>query len=160
MRIFIDMDGVLADFIAGIEGPDYLDGMLLGEEMYDDRKYEFIHKRLFKNLPPMEDMYDLMLYIKKTKLDYEILTCTGQIERQLVHYDKVAWIKEHVDPFVIVNSTLKGKHKAAFAAPNHVLIDDKAANIKAWEEAGGKGIFHVNAMQTILKLHKWINDEK
>ena len=32
------MDGVLADFVTGVQGPDYLDGPLKSEEQYDDTK--------------------------------------------------------------------------------------------------------------------------
>ena len=37
-RIFVDMDGVLADFVRGVEGPKFLNGPLVSEQTYDDRK--------------------------------------------------------------------------------------------------------------------------
>jgi hypothetical protein len=42
--------------------------------------------------------------------------------------------------------------KAKFAAPNHILIDDMEKNITAWEAAGGIGILHKNATDTINTL--------
>ena len=88
-KIYLDMDGVLADFVTGVQGPDYLDGPLQSEEQYDDTKKDLILKRLFKNLPPMPNMLKLVSYVKQTGLPWEILTCSGEIERPLVVADKV-----------------------------------------------------------------------
>ena len=47
------MDGVLADFLRGDEGPQYLGEPLTndaeGHSTYDDRKEELTNKRLFAN---------------------------------------------------------------------------------------------------------------
>ena len=63
-RIFIDMDGVLADFLRGIEAPEYLGEPLTSDEegrtTYDNAKEELTNKRLFRNLPPMVDMLSLI----------------------------------------------------------------------------------------------------
>ena len=151
-KIYLDMDGVLADFVTAVEGPDYLNGPLHGEQTYDDRKIEFTNKRLFRNMPPMPGMLDLVAYVKGSNLPWEILTCSGEINRPLVVTDKIAWTKQYVDPHVVVTSTLKGKHKAIFARPGHVLVDDKKSNIVAWENAGGIGILHETPAGTIKKL--------
>ena len=37
---------------------------------------------------------------------------------------------------------------------NAILIDDFASNIKRWEAAGGIGILHKNANDTIQQLKK------
>ncbi len=160
-NIFVDMDGVLADFVTGVEGPDFLDGPLLSEQDYDDNKESFINKRLFKNLPPMEGMADLIDFIKQTKLPWEILSAAGLTEnRNLAVYDKTAWVKDHVCPYVAVTCTTKGKHKAIYAKPDRVLIDDRLENIEAWEDAGGIGILHKSVAETIDTLTTLIKEEK
>ena len=155
-RIFIDMDGVLADFLRGVEKPEYIGHPLTNDDAghteYDLRKEELTNKRLFANLPPMVDMYDLIGYVKHTNLPWEILTAAGVVNRELVVHDKNEWLKRYVDPSVVVTCTMTGTQKAAFAFEGSVLIDDRQKNIDAWEEAGGIGIVHESANKTINAL--------
>ena len=41
----------------------------------------------------------------------------------------------------------------------NVLIDDRPKNIEAWENAGGIGILHTSAKETINKLKELRNGE-
>ena len=120
-RIFVDMDGVLADFVQGVQGPKYLNGPLT-DNLYDDNKIALSNKGLFKDLPPMIDMQDLIDGIKDTGIYWEILTCTGELNRKKVAQDKTTWIREHVDPGVVITCTFKGEQKAAYAKPGSVLL--------------------------------------
>ena len=155
-RIFIDMDGVLVDFLAGVS--DMLGRPLTsddyGHSEYDERKEELTNKRLFRNLPPMVDYHELIGYVKHTGLPWEILTAAGAINRNIVVYDKNEWIKQYVDPYVVVTCTYSGTQKAVFATKGNVLIDDRQENIDAWESEGGIGILHTSARETIAELKK------
>ena len=75
------MDGVLADFVKGVEGPKYLNGPLVNAEDYDSRKVELSNKGLFRDLPKLDGMEQLVEYIQLESLRkgiyWEILTCTG-----------------------------------------------------------------------------------
>jgi hypothetical protein len=46
------------------------------------------------------------------------------------------------------------KSKKDFAAPNHILIDDREDTINSWNVAGGIGILHTSASNTINQLKK------
>jgi 5'(3')-deoxyribonucleotidase len=153
-RIFVDMDGVLADFNTGVEtltGREFPNNDQ-GHNDYDLRKEELTNKRLFRNLPPMPDMYDLVAYIRHTGLPWEILTAAGVINRELVVFDKNEWIREHVSPSVVVTCTMTGSQKGMFAIKGSVLIDDRQKNLDAWIEHGGIGILHTSAEDTINQL--------
>ena len=162
-RIFIDMDGVLADFIRGVESPQYLGEPLTnddeGHTTYDLKKEELTNKRLFANLPPMVDMYDLLAYVRHCDTPWEILTAAGDVNRELVVFDKNEWIKKYVDPTVPVTCTFTGTQKAAFAFEGSVLIDDRQKNIDAWVDAGGIGIVHTSAKNTITTLKELRNND-
>jgi 5'-nucleotidase len=151
-KIFVDMDGVLADFIQGVEGPEFLNAPLADQKDYDARKVELSNKGLFKKLPVMSGMLKLKLFLQKCGVEWEVLTCSGTKNRQVVINDKIYWIRKYVDSKVVVTATFKGKDKAFFAKPDRVLIDDRADNIAAWEAAGGVGILFKDAKSTIRDL--------
>ncbi len=94
--------------------------------------------------------------IKESGIDWEILTASGSLNRTVVTNDKIYWIRKHVDPKVIITATIKGEDKAAFARPSHVLIDDRKSNIKAWTQAGGIGVLHRTADDTINQLKSYL----
>jgi 5'(3')-deoxyribonucleotidase len=153
-RIFLDMDGVLADFNVGVEnltGTPF-PNTLQGHNDYDERKEELTNKRLFRHLPPMPDMHDLVGYVRHTGLPWEILTAAGVINRELVVWDKQEWIKEHVSPTVVVTCTMTGSQKGMFAIKGSVLVDDRQKNLDSWIEHGGIGILHTSAADTIDQL--------
>ncbi len=153
-RIFVDMDGVVADFLTGCS--EMMGKPLTSDDKghteYDLRKEELTNKRLFGMLPPMVDYADLIGYIKHTNLPWEILTAAGTVNRELVVYDKNRWVRKYIDPTVVVTCTYSGSQKGAFAKEGYVLIDDRPKNLAAWEEAGGIGILHTSAEDTIKQL--------
>ena len=100
-----------------------------------------------------------MGYIKHCETPWEILTAAGVVNRELVVYDKNEWIKRYVDPSVVVTCTMSGSQKAAFAYEGSVLIDDRKKNIDAWESAGGIGILHTSAKETIETLKELRNND-
>ena len=50
------------------------------------------------------------------------------------------------------NTAAVGADKHEYAAPNHILIDDRDKAILPWREAGGIGILHTSANDTIAQL--------
>jgi hypothetical protein len=89
----------------------------------------------------------------------EILTAAGTVNREIVVRDKIEWIREHINPYWTVIPTFKGSQKAAFAHKKAVLIDDRDKNIELWVEAGGIGILHTTADNTIKQLNDIINSD-
>ena len=67
--------------------------------------------------------------------------------------------KAYISPYWIIIPTFKGSQKAAFAHKKAVLIDDRQRNIDVWVEAGGIGILHKTADETIEELDYIINTD-
>lgn len=150
-HIFCDFDGVLVDFERGFEMqygirhdsvPEYV--------MWKKIKENMTH---WEQLPAMPGALQLWAYI--AKYDPTILTGCPISGKQQAIDGKTIWkvreLGEHV-PIIADLSRNKPKH---MKAKGDFLIDDMEKNIKRWEEAGGIGILHVNAVDTIeqLKAH-------
>ena len=69
------------------------------------------------------------------------------------YFELDEWVKENLTPntdVILVNK----KDKQLYAGENKILIDDRTDNISDWKNAGGIGILHKTATQTINELKK------
>jgi len=140
-EIYVDMDGVLADFFGewakamgkksfrDIEDPEAAIGKI--KDIKD----------FWLNLPVLPQAKQLLTLIKKVKGKYKI--CTSPLAddpRSEPH--KREWVKKNL-AFFPPEEVIVTHNKPQFATqkdgtPN-ILIDDYGVNINAWEEAGGIG---------------------
>jgi hypothetical protein len=164
-KIFVDLDGVLADFVKGVNRimPIVHNTVIEHDEDEYDRNSEYRslmwrtlwlyqnkhHGEMWYELDLMEDALDLWNYILPH--DPQILSATGPT-RYGAADQKFRWVAENLNPHTVVNLTHKAAEKANHAAPNHILIDDKDRAIGPWVEAGGIGILHTSAENTIRQL--------
>ena len=157
-KIYVDMDGVVADFDKRFTD---LSGMSPSEFESKNGKnafWDFIdvkHKLAFwVGIPPMSDAQSLMDYVSKH--NYEMLTAPSIKKESLM--GKGLWIrnwaKKGLFPSKPKVNYKPAKNKHHFAAPNHILIDDKQSTIDSWNAAGGVGILHTSASNTINQLKK------
>lgn len=158
-ELFVDLDGVVADFIKGMRKliPDY------SEEQYEtDSKYRSMMWNAVKeysdqgndfwyDLELMPDAMVLWNYVRD--FDPQILTATGD-PRYGAGEQKRRWVAKHFGPDVPVNLARKAREKAQHAGGNRILIDDKEKAINPWREAGGIGILHTSAASTIAQLQQ------
>ena len=160
-QIFLDQDGVLADFESGLtKAVGYKVDLTAKIDVYDIEKRKLTAQRLFRNLDPLPDAWKLVDWCMNSGIHTEILTSAGTVNRTLVVKDKIDWIRRYVHPHWIVIPTFSGTQKAAFAHKKAVLIDDRQRNIDYWVEAGGIGILHKTADETIKQLDYIIGDDK
>ena len=165
-EIFVDLDGVLADMryrltkicrqILGdsfVHRPD--------EEYDNDPEYrELMHRtiatyqnemkgQLWLELPLMKDAIELWDYVIPHQPT--ILSATGHPDFGAAG-QKYLWVATTLGEDVPVILTEKAREKARHAASNRILIDDKPKAINPWIEAGGIGILHTSATNTISQL--------
>jgi hypothetical protein len=147
------MDGVLVDFNKGyfkLTGHK-LDGTYRTDERFwdpiNEAGYDF-----WINLKWMSDGRKLWSYIEK--FNPELLSAPSrQPDSRIAKHD---WVKRELPG---VHLTLRSaKNKKEFASPTSILIDDREDNINDWIGAGGIGILHKSAKDTIRQL-KDLNDE-
>ncbi len=158
-QIFLDQDGVLADFESGfIKTLGYEVDLKTNKDIYHQEKRKLTAQRLFRNLDPLPDAWKLVDWCLNSGIHTEILTSAGTVNRTIVIKDKIDWIRRYVSPHWIVIPTFNGYQKAAFAHKKAVLIDDRRRNIDCWTEAGGIGVLHETSDETIKQLNEIINN--
>jgi len=159
-KLFVDMDGVVADFVAGIKKimPDYDDSRYDKESKYRSQMWKAVKEyseeggTLWEDLPLMSDGQKLWDFLEAH--DPEILSATGN-PAYGSREQKKNWIAEHFGSDIVVNLVRKSEEKAEYAKDNYILIDDRLdKSIKPWVAAGGIGIHHTSAAKTIAELKK------
>ena len=153
--IAIDMDGVLADFDRGSRDAIGEDKDTISTREFWKRvtHYDKDVEPFFENLPAMEDAFTLMRYITDNFQNYFVLTASGTTPKNVAE-QKRNWAKKVFSPLLKVNIVKGSADKAQYATPKTILIDDRRKAIDPWSAAGGIGILHTSAQNTIEQLKK------
>lgn len=148
--IFCDMDGVLVDFDEGFKSKYGTYPYLIPKK----ELWEFVINtpNYWLNLLPKKDAFVLVEFLERN--GFEILTGLPHYGYDKANKEKREWVKKYIGDHVVVNCCLS-KDKQQYLKEKDILIDDWESNIQRWEEAGGIGILHVSAEQTIQKLKEY-----
>jgi len=155
-RLFLDADGVLADFDSGAE-------RLLGMPI---RQYEAKHgrnsfwkrlasaKNFYGTLPEMSDarlLFDAVKHLKPTIL-------TGLPLGKWAAPQKLEWAAEHFPGVPIITCMARDKHQHMKAGD--VLVDDRENHRAAYEAAGVIFVHHRNAEDSLRQLAEFFPSVK
>ena len=163
-EIFIDMDGVLADFFTEW-------GKLMGKKNWRDIGPENISVALDKikqtenfwlDLPLTSNAKNLIDLVKQLKGEYNILSSPLPGDPKSEPH-KREWIKKNLS-FFPPKKVLIRHDKESFATqpdgtPN-ILIDDYGVNVRKWEASGGVGFKHKDHKfeRTVKAIKKHIDN--
>lgn len=156
-EIFVDSDGVVCDFNAYTRThfgqlPEELSGSEKGVFWQWLQRHNDNVEPFFRSLPKMDDADVLMDFLFSTGFPVKILTACGYTPKDAKE-QKIQWYAEHY-PNVECIVVSKSRDKATYAHPRSILIDDRKKSITPWNEAGGIGILHVSAEDTIRQLQE------
>lgn len=153
ITLYLDMDGVIADFHKEYDKID---------PNREDRKRfrtAVIEDRIFEKLDFMPDAQELLNYVSKLNgVTVQMLTSVGThdpFQGNSAKEQKLNWLNKKNIPWKANFVQDKGQ-KAVYANATSILIDDSIGCINPFNEAGGYGILHTSASDTIAKLHNTI----
>ena len=144
-KVYLDMDGVLADFfteyakVAGIESGNYKE---IPPAKTDPTLQKIVGTDFFARLPKTTSADQIVTMSMKLFGSYSICSSPLRGDHEGSEKWKKVWIQKHLNPppFEIIITANKAKFaKQADGTPN-ILIDDREKNIASWENAGGIGI--------------------
>jgi deoxypyrimidine-specific 5' nucleotidase type C protein (NT5C) len=148
MQLYLDCDGVLADFDRGATE-------LLGMPPRAFEKQRGIgafwqelarHPDFYGTLPLMPDAMRLFEAVRQ--LNPVILT--GLPRGKWAAPQKVRWAAEHFPGTRIL--TVMAINKRNHAQQGDILVDDQLKHAHLWAEAGGIFVHHIDAENTVARL--------
>ena len=155
-RLFLDADGVLADFDQGVR---QLLGMRPKEFIAKHGRGTFWKrlanaKNFYGTLPEMPDaqqLFDAVKHLQPTIL-------TGLPLGRWAAPQKVEWAAEHFPGVPIITCMARDKHKHMH--PGDVLVDDREKHRAEYEAAGAVFVHHKNAEDSVRQLAKIFSSVK
>ena len=158
--VYIDMDGVLADFFGGVEK---LYGVGHWKELNADNKLDLKQEVInrisgtdfFATLPKFESSGELISMVKEfTGGNFSINTSPLRGDNENSAKYKKLWIQNNIeqpDEIVITGRKESYAKDKASGTPN-ILIDDRPVNIQRWQGAGGYGILYQANRDSLTKV--------
>ena len=147
-HIFLDMDGVLTDFVSAVrklgEGPakGLGDGPRQEDRQAMDKAVEEAGEAFWSKMPWMKDGRELWKVFKPFRPT--ILTAPGKFTTAKI--GKTEWVRNNIPGTSLFFSNTKYEYVDRYEPS--ILIDDQKPMIDAWEQAGGIGILHQSLANT------------
>ena len=154
-KIYLDMDGVIADFFKAIE------------ERYNVKHWKEIDMEqsisdlkgtnFFGHIPKFKTSDTLISYINKiTNGDWNILSSPLRYDNNNSAFWKRYWLAKH--KYTPTDAIFVGRKEkyATYKGKANILIDDKPKNIEKWIAKGGIGIRYQANENSLDYLYKQI----
>lgn len=144
-KIYLDMDGVLADFfaeyakLAGITSGKYRD---IPPAKADPTLNKMVGTDFFYRLPKFTTADSLVQMVLSYTPEYNICSSPLRGDHDNSGHWKREWIKKNLSPqpHEIIITGQKERHAVNADGSPNILIDDRGTNIVAWRARGGIGI--------------------
>jgi 5' nucleotidase, deoxy (Pyrimidine), cytosolic type C protein (NT5C) len=148
-KLFLDCDGVLADFEAGAR--EVLGGLTPAEfeERYSKREF-------WRRLASAPEFYNMLPLMPDARILFEAVAhlrptiLTGLPIGNWAAPQKVAWAERHFPDTPIITCMARDKYR--YMTAGDVLVDDREDHRTKWEDAGGIFVTHKNAERSLAAL--------
>lgn len=144
MKIFLDLDGIIRDFVQGV-----IDKFNLNITHQDINEWNWFEKNMNMSASEFWEQldYDFWVNLPKTPLADEVLELVNSFKPVILTSPTLnsagsaqAWIRKNLPDYFDSKRYLIGPAKWACANEDSLLIDDSDRNINEFECAGGKAI--------------------
>lgn len=145
---FLDMDGVLADFVGGacalmgVESPyarvPGRAGLCELLRMHKPTFYGLLQEGFWAHIKPTSECFDIVAAVEAAFGAERVCILTKPIDTRGCMEGKRAWLRKHLPEYA--GRFLMGKPKYFVAHPDAVLVDDDENNCDEFEAAGGHAI--------------------
>ena len=156
MTLFIDMDGVVADFFSLLARENKVSHW---KEIKDREKalFQIRGTDFFNRVAAFEGADSLISFARKTK-NWGICSTPLRGDRANSIYWKRVWLERHNfmpqnDKCIFTSDKHKYAVDLATETPN-ILVDDKLENIIRWENSGGVGLRFQAGEESYISLIK------
>ena len=156
--IYLDMDGVIADFVKRYKEMYGMEPKEAEKKKEFDKYFdEFIATKQFETLDLMPGAMQGLVFLRKhLTIPTQMLSSTANEERyDEISRQKMIWLQTHGITFT-PNFVPGKRHKYKFAAPDKIIIDDTESVIDQWRAAGGIGILHRDWVTTLAILKMYV----
>jgi hypothetical protein len=162
--VYLDMDGVLADFFGGVEK---LYGVSHWKQLTSDKskdlRQEVIDRitgtNFFETLPKFPTTDPLIAMIKKfTGGKFSILTSPLRGDHDNSAKWKKIWINQNIEQPEETIVTGRKEKLATTNGTSNILIDDRPINIQNWESKGGYGILYQANKDPLSKIEQGLKN--
>lgn len=149
-QLFLDLDGVLADFEAGAQAV-----LHMPPAQYQER---YGPGAFWKKLANTADFYNTLellpdaMELVEAVRHVDPIILTGLPIGNWAEPQKRAWVERHFPGMQVITTLARNKPK--YAAPGDVLVDDRERYRDGWEAVGGVFVHHVGAGETLNELRQ------
>lgn len=147
MTLFLDLDGVLADFDRGVW------------EVTGKRPERLPRKALWAALARAPGFFETLAFMADPEILWRF--CAPHRPTILTGLPLGAWAPEQKRRWVarmlgahVPIITCMARDKPSYAGPGRVLVDDRASVRASWESQGGTFVHHVSAEASIAALRR------
>ncbi len=147
MKLFLDLDGVLADFDRGVR------------EVTGRRPEELPLKTMWASLSRAPRFFETLEFMHDAEALWRFCAphhptiLTGLPLGSWAPDQKRRWVARMLGAHVPI-ITCMSRDKPRWSAPGHVLVDDRASAREGWERKGGVFVHHTSAETSIAELRR------
>lgn len=155
--IYLDMDGVIADFEKRYKELYQIEPRQAEKKKQFYKFFEhFIDTKQFATLEMMPQAEQLISFLQSIDIPTKILSSTASQEKyDLIAPQKEEWLDTHginFERIFVPGKSLKYK----YADSESLIIDDTVSVIDDWRRAGGHAIWHNNVPATLAMLQLYV----